>query len=201
MRERVFTADFVTANAPAWRELLADLVDKPNALMAEIGSYEGRSACWFVENVLTGPGARLHCFDPWAWPGALERFDANTDELQLAGRLVRVQGTARVLAGADELYDAIYIDGDHASDSVASDAELCWPRLKPGGVVLFDDYDTGHPGVPAAVDEFVQRRRAELEVLFRGAQLYARKAGGPVAPRLPVCSMHAVIHVGGIVCG
>lgn len=202
MSARVFTGDWVTANAPAWRELLAPLVGKPGVRMAEVGSYEGRSACWFVEEILTGDGARLHCFDPWGWAGGLERFDANTAELQAAGRLVRVQGTAADLTDLADDFDAIYIDGDHTAVSVLNDAELAWPRLKSGGIMLFDDYDNaGYPGVRPAVDEFIERRGAELQVILRGFQVYVRKADGTPAPRLPVCRMHGLIHPGGVVCG
>lgn len=202
MTSRVFTSDWVTGHTLAWRQLLAHLVGQPGVLMAEIGSHEGRSACWFAEEILTGRGAQLHCFDPWGTPGVLERFDANTDELQLSGRLVRIQGTVQVLAGAAEPYDAIYVDGDHSLEGVRTDAELAWSRLKPGGVMFFDDYaNADYPGVRAAVDEFLERRGLELELLARGYQVFVRKAGDAATGYLRTCGMHALIHANGHVCG
>ena len=40
-----------------------------------------------------------------------------------------------------ETFDWIYIDGRHDYDGVLIDFYTCWPLLKPGGVMVFDDYD------------------------------------------------------------
>lgn len=44
----------------------------------------------------------------------------------------------------ENYYDLIYIDGNHTSKSVLEDAVLSWRKLKPGGFLIFDDYDWGN---------------------------------------------------------
>ncbi len=41
----------------------------------------------------------------------------------------------------NETFDWIYLDGRHDYDGVLQDFYASWPLLKPGGVMVFDDYD------------------------------------------------------------
>lgn len=41
----------------------------------------------------------------------------------------------------EEMFDWIYIDGLHDYQGVMIDFWASWPLLKPGGVMVFDDYD------------------------------------------------------------
>lgn len=52
-----FTSDYVSEHIPRWRDLFEEYRGQPDVRMLEIGSYEGRSAVWFLENVLTHPTA------------------------------------------------------------------------------------------------------------------------------------------------
>jgi len=61
-------------------------------------------------------------------------------------------------------FDFIYIDGDHHASAVLEDAVLCFPLLKDGGLLIFDDYLWG--GMPydwqrprIAVDGFLEAMR------------------------------------------
>ena len=38
-------------------------------------------------------------------------------------------------------FDFIYIDGSHYSKDVLEDAILAWRLTKPGGVIIFDDFN------------------------------------------------------------
>lgn len=40
-----------------------------------------------------------------------------------------------------ELFDWIYLDGRHDFQGVLEDFRAAWPLLKPGGIMVFDDYD------------------------------------------------------------
>src|SRR5215212_4787789 len=56
--------DWFSRNLPEWRELLLSLNRKPCRLL-EIGSYEGRSSFWMVDNLLSHRDSSLTCVDSW----------------------------------------------------------------------------------------------------------------------------------------
>ena len=65
----------------------------------------------------------------------------------------------------DELLDWVYIDGDHSFSGCLNDLERSLEVLKPGGLILGDDYRwpkqqgmklAGKDGVTQAVDEFIK---------------------------------------------
>lgn len=54
----------------------------------------------------------------------------------------------------DRQYDLVILDGDHSTAGVAHDFETYGPMVKPGGLLLFDDYGSEHwPGIKPYVDE------------------------------------------------
>lgn len=63
MSNYIFTSDWFSTNIPLWKKLLQNYKDKPNLKFLEIGSYEGRSAVWLMENILTQENCTLTCID------------------------------------------------------------------------------------------------------------------------------------------
>ena len=57
---------------------------------------------------------------------------------------------------------------------------MCWPLLRPGGVIVFDDY-LGAPERPletrpcAGIDPFLASIAGEFDFLWRGYQVAIRK--------------------------
>lgn len=64
----------------------------------------------------------------------------------------------------DDSIDFLYIDGNHSYDSVLKDIKLYWPKVKRGGLVIFDDYN--EPDVAKAVHEFFKDRKVETTSTF-----------------------------------
>jgi hypothetical protein len=65
---------------------------------------------------------------------------------------------------------AVMLDDSHALEDVEAGIEAWWPRIEPGGILAFHDYD--HPrndkgkfGVKIAVDEFAAREGLEVKTL------------------------------------
>ena len=62
---------------------------------------------------------------------------------------------------APNIYDFVYVDGDHSYDGVKADIEQLKRAVKPGGVIMFDDYTNFDTiawekfGVMAAVNEYI----------------------------------------------
>lgn len=150
MPEYNFTVDWFSRAAISWNGILGHLRDQPIQCL-EIGSYEGRSATWLAENILTHPDSRIYCIDPWMsmenfpfdYVCAEARFDHNKSVCQNGDRIIKMRGTLATLHQdylPDNL-DFIYIDGSHEARDVMTDFVLAFPLLKPGGILIFDDYN------------------------------------------------------------
>jgi len=134
-----YTVDWTTPHEAQWREWLGHLIGVDEVFMAELGCHEGRSSRWFIENILTGQGARLWTFDIFPFPEIAARFYRNTEGLVLNRKLSCEWCSSRGMQAFNN-FDAIYIDADHKPSSVLIDACNAWQALKPGGILIFDDY-------------------------------------------------------------
>ena len=184
-----FTSDWVTTRLKEWDAHFADLAGKPIRIL-EIGSYEGRSACWFVHNLMEHPKSELFCVDPWTGPegqNRLRRFDMN---IALTGSSEKVRRICAKFMPIHHTipgeFDLIYIDGDHVAKEVISQAAVCWPRLKAGGLMLFDDYrwtneDVKIPPGPG-IDAFLNLWQNDLTVIHHDYQVLVQKNGGDKKP-------------------
>lgn len=111
----------------------------------QIGSYEGRSACWLLVNVLTGVGSSLECVDLYNFEGGKEveaRFRNNTKRFGDRVRLhvMDSMSWALVPSSREMRFDFIYIDGDHDPARVLQDAALLFDLLNEGGIMIINDY-------------------------------------------------------------
>lgn len=175
-----FTHDWLTENLAPWEQHLMPLNGRPLQIL-EIGTYEGRSAVWFVEHLFANPEARLTCVDIWSDPRDLETCRANINETGHADRVRCLQGQSvnhlRHIMGSQ--FDLIYIDGSHEARDVLTDAALAWPLLAPGGYLIFDDYQwqDGSVDLPPgpAIDAFLDIWATHIEVLRSGYQVIVRR--------------------------
>ncbi|MBZ9766684.1 glycosyltransferase [Mesorhizobium sp. CA6] len=189
-----FTHDWTSHHLKLWEELLGDKAGTATAVL-EIGSFEGRSALFFLQFL---PKSRITCVDSFQGseehlePGSKHesdmaeverRFDRNLKPF--AGRVEKRKGHSLTilpgLAGEGRLYDVVYVDGDHCATSVYSDARLAWDLLDNDGVMILDDYRWG-PDLPmarrpqAGIEAFLSQVAGEYELLHRGQQIVIRKS-------------------------
>jgi len=97
------------------------------------------------------------------------RFD---ERLDADPRLNRTLGltTEVIVRFPDAHFDAIYIDADHSFDGVLADARASAPKVKPGGLLIFNDFahidpGLGRYGVHRAVSEFAVAARWRMRYL------------------------------------
>ncbi|MGZ8490094.1 MAG: class I SAM-dependent methyltransferase [Candidatus Binatia bacterium] len=183
-----FSTDGVSANAPVWSKYLTEFAGKPAVHALEIGSYEGRSALWFLENVLTHDSATITCIDIFE-EDFDATFDGNVKASGLGSKLTKLKGESRVALRSLKInFDFIYIDGSHVAKDVLVDAVLAWDLLKPGGVIIFDDYrmrrspgDSQSDGLipEPAIDAFLQVFRHYVDVIHRDYQVIVKKKPQP----------------------
>lgn len=182
-----FTNDWFKRTAVGWDNFpLADTV-------LEIGSYEGQSSVWIIENMLTKIGT-LICVDTWEggedhqgidFKAVEDRFEANIKKAKQGDQKIykvkgkSVSGLATCITG-QYAFDFIYIDGSHIAKDVLTDACMAWPMLKKGGLMVFDDYMWGDTRdilhrPKLAIDAFVNIFAEELQLVGWGAQSIVRK--------------------------
>lgn len=178
-----FTTDWTSAHFGVWSQVLAPF-RRDGLRVLEIGSFEGRSAIFWLEYF---PASHVTCVDKFFGTTRHNqdiegRFDRN---LAPYGERVRKidRRSAEVLPSLKAegaLFDLIYIDGSHRRDDVMVDCLLSWRLLPPSGVMIFDDYqlDLQKPGTERpkdAIDAFLNWHAAEIEELARGYQIIVRR--------------------------
>ena len=183
--EPVFTTDWVKDNIDKRGPVLAHLRDNPEARGLEIGSFEGRSAIWFAQNILTHPDARLTCIDPFEFQdGRIEAFfDHNIKAAGIEAKIIKIKGySGEVLRTLPvNSFDFVYVDGCHLKTCALEDLVLSWPLLKQEGIVIVDDYEFRgdipreypRPGINAFIDIYDHA----IEILEMGRQVVFRKVG------------------------
>lgn len=149
-----------------------------NLAIVEIGSFQGLSTTYLALGAKTGRGAHVWAVDPWDLPGTVygkhgynrpiirERF-----EEQLRGARVWSQVTPLQAFSNDAAADytgppigLLFVDGDHAAESVRSDIAAWTPHLAEDHVIALDDWGTPkNPGVAEVAAEIEDRYDVSIE--------------------------------------
>lgn len=173
-----FTEDWFSHNIPNFEKCMAVMPEKK--LFLEIGSYEGRSTCWLLENGLTDKGS-IVCIDPFPNLSEVEaRFWSNVHATQSSEQKVSLfkkpsyEALAEMI-GHKYVFDFIYVDGSHAPDAALTDACMAWGLLRQGGVMLFDDYLYPHEPTKVGIDAFLAGFEGKYDIIINNYQLAVRK--------------------------
>lgn len=188
------------------REARRYLLDKlpERSVCAEIGVDEGKFSRLILDT--TSP-ERLHLIDPYKHEQGEEYEGSRYGGLGSGGQaamdqryeMVREQLAVEIRSGQVQMhrgssnqvsddfgnsyFDWIYIDGNHLYKFVRQDLSLYYPKVKPGGYIVGDDYGVDgwwENGVQEAVDEFVSGR-PDLTLEVRGSQFIIKKEE-PIPP-------------------
>lgn len=171
-----FTTDWVSGHETVWKKVLSKFVGVPHVSAIEIGVFEGRSATWFLSQVLTHPTASIICIDPYYKPVFLENIKPFASRVSL----IKEQAQIALRDGkfALQSFDFIYIDGDHKARATLENAVLCFRLLRPGGILIFDDYfwksslgedELLNPKI--AIDCFLRIYEGQYRVIHTGRQI------------------------------
>jgi len=132
--------------------------------IVEFGTFTGRTAY----NLALNTAGRIYTVDigknvdaasnvegisyPEYQPG-----EAFLDEPELKDKIELIIGDSRSL-DLSHLYGKIgmvIVDGGHSYEVAKSDTQNALRLIRPGGIIVWDDYGPYWPGVKAAVDELV----------------------------------------------
>jgi predicted O-methyltransferase YrrM len=157
-----------------------------NLKFLEIGTFEGRTAVWLLDNVLTGKNCHLTCVD--ADPPDNLKHNLSFHEGKVTHcREYSNQWFYNELSDGAGGYDFVYVDGDHNAPGVLEDIIHAWRALKVGGYLYLDDYEMEirdpwfyimhpeflsydrlnfiHPHV--GIDAFLSNYRGQYEIVFK----------------------------------
>lgn len=186
LKKYQFTSDWFSNDIPVWATLLETYVGKPDVTYLEVGVWEGRSLFWMVDRVLTDKSSRAIAIEPFVKDNLLNNIEASGAK----DRITLVKGFSGIEMRKMDLesIDIVYIDGAHTADAVLEDMVLAWRLLKPGGLMIMDDYMwDGNADTPderplttelkprQGVDTFVSAYRSFIEVVHKDYQFVLRK--------------------------
>lgn len=183
---RNFHYNWFEPNIQPLTKILGPLAKIPTEGL-EIGSFEGVSACWFFENILTHPESRLTCVDHFKGSSdqvdlyvndLMDRFLENTAEFSAKRNVIVDDCWAVWPKLRTSVYDFVFVDGSHEKWDVLHDAVEAFRVTKPGRFIIFDDYHwrpelESRPAV--AVDAFLTCFAPKVEILERGHCVIVRK--------------------------
>ena len=145
---------------------LASVASK-SSIVAEVGSWMGRSTCALAANIGSGSvyavdtwkGSQEHspmlADKPEGW--LFSEFSRNTAGLPILPiPLPSLDAAFFLLAKTTIRFDAIFIDANHSYEAVKADILAWMPLLKENGILCGHDFDrTYWPGIVRAVEECV----------------------------------------------
>jgi predicted O-methyltransferase YrrM len=197
-----YTVDWFTYAIDNFNIVKKSCMDRPQPgyldTVLEIGSHEGRSASWMLENFVSDTGS-ITCIDPFANnhinpfrdetytvdEEVFARFQSNVSAAKKPGQNVEIlRGTSYYALGdlisQRRLFDFIYVDGNHQADATLADACMCFGLLRPGGFMLFDDYLWDHlPNVldrgKMSIDAFINMFLPNINISSIGYQFLIQK--------------------------
>ena len=201
-----FTEEWFDPQIPNWETAFTHLKNEGSVFkdVLEIGCFEGRATVWLCENVLQ-EGTNYDVVDTFggtleeAGMGSVsERLSKDRDSIfntfkhntsfhsdRINFNIFRdySQQVLPRLANQKRQYDFIYVDASHKADDTFVDAYYANKLLKPGGLIIFDDFQWKDPNKPHPVDSpelgvrmfFTMYENLEYTVLFNGYQVGALK--------------------------
>ena len=174
-------------------------IDRKFELCLEIGSFEGLTSNYIVDNLLSDTG-KLICIDPLTdvylndnltkedieknkkdfsyFEDQYSRFSNNvkehldTDRIELM-RNLSTDAFPHLIDSHSNKFDFIYIDGDHRPEGVYIDSINSFELCKPNGFILLDDYSWENTGI--GIDRFLNEYYGRYELLIKEYQVLIKK--------------------------
>ena len=188
-----------------WERLTRPLRGKKLQVL-EIGSFEGASTTWILDNLMSHPESTLTSID--TFEGGMEhreggkaneydiaslesRFRANVAKCDQVGKLrvmvAKSDDALLELRRQCAKFDFVYIDASHVAMDVLHDAMMSWRMLNVHGTMVFDDFtwkgymeDVYNPRI--AVQSFLCCVEQEVEKKQQESQMWVKRVPNHTPP-------------------
>ena len=146
----------------------------------EIGVFEGNSFLFIINQFKP---LKSYAVDPWINSDDKytaekfthnmhlieHNFDYNLSEFNSNYKKIKKKSENFFIENK-EIFDVIYIDGNHSYSSVLSDALNSWKILSKNGILIFDDYFFYYPHNPRgyvgfAINNFLKKIKNNIRVI------------------------------------
>ena len=142
-RDYFFTFDIFSHRIALWSEHFESLAGKGiNAL--EVGSYQGMSSCWMLDQLLSDQQSQLTCIDR----KFESKFKENISKTGAESRVNLLEGNTQDLMSncTPQSFDLINLqDRCKLTQHTEKIAQLAWELTKSGGYIVFSYYGWRNP--------------------------------------------------------
>jgi hypothetical protein len=188
-KQYTFSKNWFTHKIASWSDILKEFKGKPNVNYLEIGAFEGRSALWVLENILTDPTAKLTIIDAFE-EDTYKTFTSNVNLSGEANKFKILSGfsTEKIREVPANSIDFAYIDGSGKGIVMNSDLVNTWNLIKVGGIIICSRYaldselrealelQPKDPGPQEAIDAFLKLYKPYIKIIsFQENQVIVRK--------------------------
>lgn len=173
-----FTNDWFKNAENDFNKFLLHLNEKKCKIL-EIGSHEGRSTVWLIDNLLSSSESTLISIDPYFESDPTSPVKENTYDIfmknislsKYSNKFKHFKDVSRNIIPTFEknIFDLIYVDGSHLAEDVYYDSFNSWELVKINGILWFDDY--GCTEVKKILDKFMEINYGKFKVFVKGWQL------------------------------
>jgi predicted O-methyltransferase YrrM len=188
MRKPFFTSDRISKIRNTWPNLVFPLMPPHPLNWLELGCFEGQSALWLVESLLYHPASKIYCVGEWDLkkkPHLLAGYDYETvfdENTRHVNQIIKRKGSPEEILPVftPQQFDGCYINASPEKEDVLRDARLALPLMKPGGIIIFDDYEwrQSSDGVQRSVRQLFTEWKEMTRIVNIGGQVIFQLVGG-----------------------
>jgi predicted O-methyltransferase YrrM len=157
--------------------LLLENYNKKPINYLEIGSFYGGNIISVAESYGIHDSSKLFCIDPYEDYADYPEYKNKQEEIYKSflkniephsKKITHIRGYSQkeIPKFEDNMFDIIYIDGNHEPEYVLEDAVLSFRKLKSNGILIFDDYGWGGPDlIKRGIDGFISGYHKKIKYL------------------------------------
>ena len=176
-----FSHEYFPDHIKTWEKIFSQLKGKKLLRYLEVGVFEGQSAFWMKENILTHKTCELVLVDLFL-PHYEKTFLSNLNQIDNHNITILKGESPQILKNLKSNdFDIIYIDGGHIAKDIFLDLANAWNLLKVNGILVIDDYPLLKDEAPIhmrpglIIDCFITAFSEEIEVIHKDWQVAIKK--------------------------
>jgi predicted O-methyltransferase YrrM len=144
----------------------------------EIGVSDGGNAIHISNSYCKNSASKIYCVDPWMdydeYPenkGRQERgwitFNKNIQRSVNYSKFVVKRGLSGDIVPTfdNNFFDLIFVDGNHETKYVYDDGKMAFDKVKPGGYIVFDDYNLAWSQTMKGIDMFLAEHSTNIKIV------------------------------------